>query len=167
MNAILSLFLATMLCLAVSGCATITGTVTGAFTGIVDAPAETYRNNTYMFEKEPTLFGWDAVIVGPVGFFTGPFFGFIKGASLDVQWVIGKIGYDEVFGTYGCSSIWRPHTIWWSDNCQRQMTWRKRACGCPTSAPCVPSERCGPTGCPRSPGAAGCAGRCRSCRPCR
>ena len=99
--------------LACSGCATVTGTLTGAFTNTVDCPAENYRANQERFDKAPMLHGLNAVVLGPVGFVTGPFFGFTKGLSLDIQWVMSQVDYDEVFGTYGPTSIWRPFTVSW------------------------------------------------------
>jgi len=96
-----------------AGCATITGTATGPLTGAVDAPAETYRHNQQAFQEHPMLYGLDVLVIAPVGIVTGPVFGFVKGVSLDVQWVVGHADYGEVFGTYGPASIWRPHTIQW------------------------------------------------------
>jgi hypothetical protein len=96
-----------------SGCATITGTATGALTGIVDAPAETYRHNQEAFKENPMLYGLDALVIAPIGFVTGPLFGFIKGVSVDLQWVVGHVRYGDVFGSYGNASIWRPHTVQW------------------------------------------------------
>ena len=95
------------------GCATATGTVSGALTGAVDAPAETYRNNKEAFEKEPMLFGVNALGMGIVGIATGPVFGLGKGLSLDVQTLIGQMNYNEVFLTYNEASVWRPHTVHW------------------------------------------------------
>jgi hypothetical protein len=96
------------------GCATVTGTVTGALTGAVDAPAETYRHNREAFEKEPMLFGVNALGMGAVGIVTGPVFGLGKGLSLDVQCLIGQMDYRTVFRSYDEPSIWRPHTVHWS-----------------------------------------------------
>ncbi len=76
-----------------SGCASLTGLVTGAFTGAVDLPAETYRQNRLAFEQNPMLFGLDVFVVAPCGIVGGPVVGLVKGASLDVEWVCGKIGY--------------------------------------------------------------------------
>ena len=104
-----------MVCM-LSGCATITGTVTGAVTGAVDLPAETYRHNRGAFEEHPILFAPDVLIVAPLGIVSGPLFGMAKGISLDVQWVINQVEYDDVFGTYDKPSIWRPHTIQWPSN---------------------------------------------------
>ncbi len=105
--------LAAMLLLC-SGCAGITGLVTGAFTGAVDLPAETYRQNQLAFEQNPILYGVDALVVGPCGLAGGPLVGFCKGLSLDVEWVCGWMNYGLVFGTYKEASIWRPWTINWS-----------------------------------------------------
>jgi len=95
------------------GCATVTGVATGAFTGAIDAPAETYRQNREAFLAYPALFGLDALFIGPVGFATGPAFGLIKGASLDVQCAVGLMSYEQVFHSYGRASIWRPWTLRW------------------------------------------------------
>ena len=96
-----------------SGCAMITGTATGAFTGAVDAPAQTYRANCQAFVAHPILYGLDAAIIGPIGLVFGPLFGLGKGLSLDIQWCIGQVEYADVFGTYGPPSIWRPYTLRW------------------------------------------------------
>lgn len=96
-----------------SGCAMITGTATGAFTGGVDAPAETYRAKRAEFDEFPMLHGLNALFMGPVGVVTGPVLGLVKGLSLDIQWTIGQVDYAEVFGSYGQASIWRPWTFQW------------------------------------------------------
>lgn len=96
-----------------SGCATVSGTVTGAFTNAVDAPAENYRANREQFDDVPILHAPNALVLGPVGFATGPVFGFAKGLALDIQWVIGQVDYSDVFGSYGPASIWRPFTFRW------------------------------------------------------
>ena len=101
-----------MVCV-LSGCAMITGTVTGALTGAVDAPAETYRHNREGFADYPILFAADVLVMGPLGIATGPLFGMGKGLALDVQWVIGQVRYGDVFGSYDKASIWRPHTLTW------------------------------------------------------
>ena len=98
---------------ALSGCATVTGTVTGAFTNAVDAPAENYRANRADFDEYPILHAPNAIVLGLVGVVTGPVFGFGKGLGLDIQWVIGQMDYSDVFGTYGPASIWRPFTFQW------------------------------------------------------
>jgi hypothetical protein len=109
--------LAAMLLLC-SGCAGITGLVTGAFTGAVDLPAEAYRQNRLVFDRNPMLYGLDCLVLGPCGLVGGPVIGFIKGVSLDIEWVCGKIGYGPVFGSYKEASIWRPWTINWSSRAQ-------------------------------------------------
>jgi hypothetical protein len=100
--------------LACTGCAGLTGLVTGAFTGAVDLPAETYRQNQRAFEQNPMLYGLDVLVVAPCGIAGGPVIGFCKGLSLDVEWVCGWMRYGPVFQTYKEDSIWRPWTIRWS-----------------------------------------------------
>ena len=102
-----------------TGCATITGTGTGALTGMVDLPAQAYRLNKASFDEHPMLFGVTTVVLVPVGAVIGPVSGFFKGVSLDVQWVTGKVGYGSVFASYGNTSIWRPHTYYWLDKKQK------------------------------------------------
>jgi len=102
-----------LMALTLSGCATIAGTVTGAPFGAIDAPAETYRQNKGSFEEFPLFYALDVLVIGPVGFVTGPVFGFCKGLSLDIQWCTGKVDYSDVFGSYERMSIWRPHTVQW------------------------------------------------------
>ena len=104
-----------------SGCATVTGTATGAFTGAVDAPVETYRHNRAAFHENPMLFGLDAVVMGPIGFATGPILGLAKGLSLDIQWIVGQVDYGDVFGSYGEASIWRPCTVQWPSNTETPL----------------------------------------------
>ncbi len=101
-----------MVC-SLSGCAMIMGTATGALTGAIDAPAETYRANRDAFAEYPVLFTADALVMAPLGMATGPLFGLVKGMALDIQWVIGQVEYGDVFFSYGRESIWRPHTITW------------------------------------------------------
>ena len=97
-----------------TGCAMITGTATGALTGAVDAPAETYRHNVGTFEEYPMLHGGNVLIMGPIGIGTGPVLGLTKGLALDVQCcIVGDVRYGDVFGTYGQRSIWRPYTSQW------------------------------------------------------
>ena len=107
---IIALAAGALLC---SGCATAAGTLTGALTNTIDCPAQNYRANQERFDSVPVLHSLNAVILGPVGFATGPIFGFAKGLSLDIQWVMGQVDYGEVFGTYGPASIWRPFTVKW------------------------------------------------------
>jgi hypothetical protein len=96
-----------------SGCATLTGLVTGAFTGAVDAPAEVYRHNRGEFDRNPIYYFFDVAFFGPVGLAAGPLVGMAKGMSEDVEWMTGKEPYGPVFGTYEEPSIWRPYTIHW------------------------------------------------------
>jgi hypothetical protein len=111
---VMGAFVLAAILLACSGCAGITGLVTGAFTGAVDLPAETYRQNQLAFEHNPMLYGLDVLVVAPCGLVGGPVIGFCKGLSLDVEWICGWMRYGQVFGTYREASIWRPWTIKWS-----------------------------------------------------
>ncbi len=109
--------LAVLILLAVAttltGCATVTGTASGAPMGAIDAPAETYRHNREAFDQYPILHGLNVVVMVPVGVVTGPVLGFGKGIALDVQCALGHQTYDNVFATYDEPSIWRPYTIRW------------------------------------------------------
>jgi len=96
-----------------SGCATLTGLTTGAFTGAVDAPAQVARHYQGDFDRNPIFYFWDVVFFVPLGIAVGPFAGMAKGVSIDVMWLIGKQQYGPVFGTYEDPSIWRPYTIHW------------------------------------------------------
>lgn len=96
-----------------SGCATITGTITGPFTGFVDLPAEVYRHHGDVLDAEPLLWTPNALVLAPIGFAAGPAIGFVKGVALDVQWLVDRRSYREVFGTYRRPSIWRPWTVRW------------------------------------------------------
>ena len=98
---------------ATSGCATMTGLVTGAFTGAVDAPSQVYRLHREAFAEDPIYWPINVCVFVPVGFVLGPVVGFAKGMALDCEWLIGKQTYGPVFGTYGDASIWRPYTIHW------------------------------------------------------
>lgn len=95
------------------GCATMTGLVTGAFTGAVDAPAQVYRHNRGEMTRHPEYWIYDVLILGPIGFAAGPLAGLAKGFGLDMQWLLGQVEYKDVFGGYGRESIWRPYTIHW------------------------------------------------------
>ena len=115
--ATLSLVVLVGLAVSAEGCAiaTVTGFVTGAVTGMVDAPAQVYRFNRGEFDRHPEW--WSVNILGgvPVGFVAGPVVGLVKGIAIDVQWwfLDYPIKYSRVFGTYRDESIWRPFTIHW------------------------------------------------------
>ena len=94
-----------------SGCATITGTVTGPFTGFVDLPTEIIREQELATDAGHTWL--IAMVAAPVGFVGGPIFGFIKGVALDVSALNGSLSYSEEFGTYDRASVWRPYTFYW------------------------------------------------------
>jgi hypothetical protein len=95
------------------GCAAMTGLVTGAFTGAVDAPAQVYRYHRAEMDHHPEYWAYNVLLMGPVGFATGALAGFVKGLSLDIQWLIGRVRYDRVFTKYKNYSVWRPFTIHW------------------------------------------------------
>lgn len=95
------------------GCATLPGMLTGGFTGAVDAPAQVYRYHRAHFDRNPIWWPFNLVLFVPLGIATGPLVGMAKGVALDVQWLIGQIGYGRVFTTYREPSIWRPFTIHW------------------------------------------------------
>ena len=98
---------------ATSGCAAMTGLVTGAFAGAVDAPAQVYRTHRDGFAEDPIYWPLNIFVFVPLGIFFGPLVGFCKGMALDCEWVIGKQTYGPVFGSYEEASIWRPYTIHW------------------------------------------------------
>jgi hypothetical protein len=95
------------------GCATLPGLLTGAFTGAVDAPAQVYRYHRAHFDRNPIYWPFNLALFVPLGIATGPLVGMAKGIALDVQWLIGQVGYQRVFATYREPSIWRPFTIHW------------------------------------------------------
>ena len=101
------------LMVAAPGCAAMTGLLTGAFTGAIDAPAQVYRKNRAEMDHHPEYWTFNALIVGPIGFAAGPIVGFAKGLSTDLQWLINRLRYDRVFTTYKNPSVWRPYTIHW------------------------------------------------------
>ncbi len=107
----LALFLGSML--PSTGCAALTGLVTGAFTGAVDAPAEVYRHNAGDFTRNPLFWPFDILFFVPLGIAAGPIAGFGKGLALDCQWIIDETPYSRAFGTYKEPSVWRPYTIHW------------------------------------------------------
>ena len=94
------------------GCiATLTGVVTGPFTGFVDGPAEVSR----AWETDPgeneELWLYNALLVAPGSFAAGPFFGLVKGIATDVHCWFGSGSYGSAFGGYDEDSIWRPMTL--------------------------------------------------------
>ncbi|HEX6813737.1 MAG TPA: hypothetical protein VF384_19105 [Planctomycetota bacterium] len=94
------------------GCATVTGLVTGAFTGFVDLPSELIHKGQLNPESGET---WAvAIVMAPVGFALGPLFGLIKGVGLDISASRGTSSTSEQFGTYGRISIWRPYAFHWT-----------------------------------------------------
>jgi len=96
-----------------SGCATLTGLVTGGFTGLVDAPAQMYRYHEGEFNRHPEYWPYNILFVSPVGMGFGPLAGMAKGIALDVEWCLGEVSYGRVFGSYRDVSVWRPYTIHW------------------------------------------------------
>ncbi len=96
-----------------AGCATVTGLVTGAFTGAVDAPTQVYRNKRALFEADPIYWPLNILVFAPIGMLFGPLVGFAKGVALDVECLQHKQSLGEVFGGYGPQSVWRPYSIHW------------------------------------------------------
>ena len=101
---------ATLLCLA-PGCATVTGVVTGAPMGLVDAPSQVYYHGKKSFDEHPEYWTVNVLIIAPLGFVLGPVGGLVKGIAADMRCLTGQTSYGEVFGTYGQESVWRPWTI--------------------------------------------------------
>ena len=101
--------------LSTAGCATVTGLVSGAFTGSVDCTAEIYRHNSEAFEDQPTYWAPTVLVFVPVGIVLGPVVGFAKGIALDMEKLIGETNYGPVFGGYDKVSIWRPYTFGWHE----------------------------------------------------
>jgi hypothetical protein len=101
--------------IAAPGCATMTGLLTGAFTGAVDAPAQIYRLNKSTFDYHPEYWIFNILFFFPVGLATGPIAGMAKGAAIDIQWAFldRPVSYNKAFSTYKRPSIWRPFTIHW------------------------------------------------------
>lgn len=97
------------------GCAcTLTGLVTGAFTGAIDAPAQVYRHHHAAMDRHPEYWVYNVLLFFPLGLAAGPLAGLAKGVALDIQfWILDKIGYEKAFTTYKDPSIWRPYTIHW------------------------------------------------------
>ncbi len=94
-----------------SGCATIIGTVTGPFTNTVDLPR-------WFLEEDQMGPEWtflSVVVFAPVGFITGPVYGFAKGVYVDVgSGLQGNFDYEEGWDS-GVNSVWRPATYATSD----------------------------------------------------
>ncbi|MGE0711952.1 MAG: hypothetical protein AB7N76_03310 [Planctomycetota bacterium] len=97
------------------GCATMTGLLTGAFTGAVDAPAQIYRLNRSTFDYHPEYWIFNILFFVPVGLAAGPLAGLCKGAAIDIQWAFldRPVSYGTAFTTYERPSVWRPYTIHW------------------------------------------------------
>ena len=95
--------------------ATLTGFVSGALTGSIDAPAQIYRYNRGTLDRHPEYWPWNVVVFFPLGFMGGPIAGLAKGIAIDIQWwfLDHPISYKKVFTTYREESIWRPYTIHW------------------------------------------------------
>jgi hypothetical protein len=92
-----------------SGCATLTGLVTGAFTGAVDAPAQVYRAHRSDFNRNPIYWPFNILLFVPLGIAVGPIAGAGKGMALDIESVIlDRTTYGQAFGTYQEPSVWRP-----------------------------------------------------------
>ena len=87
--------------------------MTGAFTGLVDAPAQVYRHNRDNFDQRPIYWPFNIVFMAPLGFLAGPLVGFGKGIALDVECLQGKARLGRVFGRYDNESVWRPFTLDW------------------------------------------------------
>jgi hypothetical protein len=97
-----------------TGCASLTGLVTGPFTGAVDAPAQVYRQNPAWFDQYPITWSLNVLVVAPIGIVCGAPVGFAKGIALDVQWAIDHIDYGSAFEGYGPATVWRPYTWQWN-----------------------------------------------------
>lgn len=110
---LLSLCLAAMLLGASPGCAALSGLVTGAFTGAVDAPMQVYRHNRSALDHHPEYWFYNVLVMGPVGFAVGPLAGFAKGLVIDIEWLLNRLRYRKAFVTYKNASVWRPYTIHW------------------------------------------------------
>ncbi len=96
-----------------AGCATVTGAVSGVFTGAVDAPTQVYRNKRSLFEADPIYWPLNIFVFVPIGMLFGPLAGFAKGVALDVECLQARLSYGKVFGGYGPESVWRPYSIHW------------------------------------------------------
>ena len=108
-----ALILCLFVTLSTSACATVTGACTGAFTGLVDAPAEVYRHNRQSFDEHPMQWPMNILVVTPLGFAFGEVVAFFRGIALDVECLIGNEDVGDVFGSYGRNSVWRPYSFGW------------------------------------------------------
>ena len=95
------------------GCATLTGLVTGPFTGAIDAPAQVYRHHRAHMDRHPELWFFNLIVFFPAGLASGALAGLIKGVGIDIQWALSQLGYDKAFKTYKEPSVWRPFTWHW------------------------------------------------------
>ena len=111
MTRALSLLLVVIVAQALCGCATVVGTLTGAETGLVDAPAQAYRHNSKKFDDHPEFWAVNVLIVAPLGFAFGTLAGLAKGVAADVRCLTGKTELRDVWGAYGGASIWRPYSF--------------------------------------------------------
>ncbi|MEZ6036060.1 MAG: hypothetical protein R3F29_01180 [Planctomycetota bacterium] len=100
--------------LAAAGCSTITGTLTGPFTGFVDLPREIMHEQHMRPDAAST---WVvALFAAPVGAACGPVFGFVKGIALDINAMNGTLSTAEEFGTMNRASVWRPYAFDWQQS---------------------------------------------------
>ncbi len=109
----LAVLLLTPFLLSAPGCASLTGLVTGAFTGCIDAPAQVYRHHRKEMDRHPDYWVYNILLFFPLGLGVGPLAGFAKGVGIDIQWLLNQLDYGEAFGTYRDASVWRPYTIHW------------------------------------------------------
>jgi len=93
------------------GCATVTGIVTGAPMGLVDAPSQVYYHGKKSFDEHPEYWAINVLIIAPLGFALGPAAGLVKGIAADMRCLTGQTSYGEVFRSYGQERVWRPWTI--------------------------------------------------------
>jgi len=92
------------------GCATLTGTFTGPYTGLVDGPAQLSRLIEDEPGQKPALWVCNVLIIAPASFAGGTVFGFAKGLTSDINVWFGSGTYGSVFGRYEEDSVWRPYS---------------------------------------------------------
>lgn len=93
------------------GCATIVGTVTGAFTNAVDMPRLMLDPDRHGTEPSPDAVPLIALVFVPIGIVTGPVLGLAKGLYVDVWGGLrDNFDYGDAWG-YGPESVWRPSTF--------------------------------------------------------